>query len=207
MTDKKSAQPNIDPASDDHLLGPPRQKSAANFMPLGQQFKYCPMCKTELVYRDLFDRLRQQCPACEWIHFQDPKVGAGVLVEREGKVLLGRRGINPGKGLWCFPSGFMEIDEDPQEAAVRECREETGLTVQLTGLFGVFHFHSAVKGSGVLILYRGNIVDGKPTPMDDMAELAFYGPDELPDADELAFASNRQALQRWKAEKVNTQYG
>lgn len=167
---------------------------------IGQQFTYCPMCKTELEYRHIFDRMRQQCPKCEWIHFQDPKVGAGVLAAQNGQVLLGRRGVNPGMGLWCFPSGFVEIDEGPDEAAVREFKEETGLDVRLTALFDVYHFYSAVKGTGVLILYRGDIIGGTPTAMDDLTELAFFGPDDLPADDELAFDSNRQALKRWKTE-------
>jgi len=188
------------PTTDDLALTQPGLP--ADFAPLGQQFVYCPMCATELIYRELFDRLRQQCPACDWIHFQDPKVGAGVIAEQAGKVLLGRRGVNPGKGLWCFPSGFVEIDESPEEAAVREYKEETGLEVELTGLFDVYHFHSAVKGSGVLILYRGRIVAGRPSAMDDLAELAFFAPLELPPAAALAFDSNRQALIQWQQEKA-----
>ena len=169
--------------------------------PIGETYNFCPMCRTELIYNELFDRLRQQCPKCGWIHFQDPKVGAGVLAEKEGRVLLGRRGVNPGLGLWCFPSGFMEIDESPEQAAIREFKEETGLEVELTGLFDIFHFFSNTKGTGVLILYQGNILNGIPTAMDDLAELAFFHPDELPPDDELAFDSNRIALKRWREAK------
>lgn len=197
MTDKHNS--NFKSNADDLGL-----QTNSGFAPLGQQFKYCPMCATELVYRELYDRMRQQCPACEWIHFQDPKVGAGVIVEQAGKVLLGRRGIDPGRGQWCFPSGFVEIDESPETAAVRECKEETGLEVELTGLFDIFHYFSAVKGAGVLILYRAQITGGKPKPMDDMVELAFYGPSELPANDEIAFESNRQALRRWQVEESKT---
>ena len=167
---------------------------------VGQQFTYCPMCQTELEYRHIFDRQRQQCPECKWIHFQDPKVGAGVLAVQDGKVLLGRRGVNPGMGLWCFPSGFVEIDEGPEEAAVREFKEETGLDVRLTDLFDVYHFYSAVKGTGVLILYRGEIIGGNPMAMDDLTELGYFAPNDLPSDEELAFDSNRQALKRWSAE-------
>lgn len=199
MANEKHAK--ADCPADDLPLPTTSKESAAGIIPIGQQFKYCPICATELVYRELFDRMRQQCPACDWIHFQDPKVGAGVIAERNGKVLLARRGVDPGKGLWCFPSGFVEIDESPAEAAVREYKEETGLDVELTCLFDVYHFHSAFKGTGVLILYRGNILEGTPTAMDDITEVAFYGADELPAGDQLAFTSNRKALKRWKAEK------
>ena len=191
--------PNFKSSSDDLLL--PDLRPGHDPAPIGQQFKYCPMCTTPLVYRPLFGRQRQQCPACEWIHFQDPKVGAGVMVEQKGQILLGRRGVDPGRGLWCIPSGFVEIDESPEAAAVREYKEETGLDIQLTGLFDIFHFHSAVKGAGILILYSGRIIGGTPRPMDDLVELTFYAPAGLPADDEIAFASNRQALQRWQNEK------
>ena len=199
MTEKTN--PNLPPVSDDVSLASEQTTQSANFAPLGQQFTYCPMCATELVTRQLYDRLRQQCPACNWIHFQDPKVGAGVIAEQDGKVLLGRRGINPGKGLWCFPSGFMEIDETSEEAAIREFKEETGLDVALSGLFDVYHFHSAVKGTGVLILYQGRITGGTLAAMDDLTDLAFFSPDSLPPDEELAFESNRNALRRWREEK------
>ncbi|MEM7033263.1 MAG: NUDIX hydrolase [Chloroflexota bacterium] len=180
----------------DDVVHPEEQ---TDFTPVGQQFKYCPMCQTELVYRHVHDRLRQQCPVCHWIHFQDPKVGAGVLIEQDGQILLGKRGIDPGKGLWCFPSGFVEIDETPEIAAIRECKEETGLNVEITDLFGVYPFVSRIKGAGVLILYRCQIVGGELAASDDLIEVAFFGPASLPAEEEWAFASNREALHRWKA--------
>ena len=175
-------------------------EARSDFAPMGQQFKYCPMCQTELENRFIHDRVRQQCPACEWIHFQDPKVGAGVLIEQDGKILLGRRGINPGKGLWCFPSGFVEIDETPEQAAIRECKEETGLDVEITGLFGIYPYVSRIKGAGILLLYRGRICGGVLAASDDLTEAVFVGPDALPSDEAWAFASNREALQQWRYE-------
>ena len=162
------------------------------------EFKYCPLCATELLRRHLFGRERWQCPNCKWIHFKDPKVGAGALVEREGKVILVKRGVNPGKGLWCFPSGFMEFDEKPQEAAVREFKEETGLDIAITELMDVFYYNTDFRGPGIMVLYRGELVGGEPSPMDDAVELGFFGPDELPDDEAIAFLSNRTVLAQWK---------
>ena len=171
-----------------------------DFAPIGQQFKFCPLCQTELVYRNVHDRMRQQCPSCHWIHFQDPKVGAGVLIQQDGSILLGRRGIDPGKGLWCFPSGFVEIDETPEQAAIRECKEETGLEVEVTSLFGVYPFVSRMKGAGILILYRGHICGGTLAARDDLTEVSFFAPDMVPSDKDWAFASNRQALDQWMNE-------
>jgi ADP-ribose pyrophosphatase YjhB (NUDIX family) len=173
--------------------------------PTENDYRYCPMCRTELVVRPLFGRDRQQCPACNWNHFKDPKVGAGVLAEQDGKILLGRRGVNPGMGLWCLPSGFVDSDETPEETAIREYAEETGLEVVLTGLFDLYSYVSAAKGGGILILYWGEIVGGQARPMDDIVEIGLFTPADLPPDDQIAFESNRQALQRWQAEKLAEQ--
>lgn len=164
-------------------------------------YKYCPLCATELLYRPLFGRQRQQCPACNWIYFKDPKVGAGAFVEQDGKAILVRRGINPGRGLWCFPSGFMEIDESPEQAAIREYKEETGLDIELTGLLDIFHYQNDFRGAGILILYQARLIGGTPTPMDDVTEIGFFGPDNLPE-DQIAFKTNYTVLMAWKQRKL-----
>ena len=124
------------------------------------------------------------------------------MAEQDGKIVLGRRGVNPGMGLWCLPSGFVDSDESPEETAIREYAEETGLTVVLTGLFDLYHYMSAAKGGGILIIYRGEIVGGQAKPMDDVIELGLFGPDDLPPDDQIAFESNRQVLRRWQTEKL-----
>jgi ADP-ribose pyrophosphatase YjhB (NUDIX family) len=166
-----------------------------------EPYTYCPHCRAEMEDQFLFGRTRRVCPECEFIHFVDPKVGAGVLAERDGKVVLVRRAVVPALGLWCLPSGFVESDESPAEAAVRECLEETGLQVRLTGLLDVTQYGNDKRGSGIIILYRAQVVGGEPRPGDDASEVGFFGPDEMP-AD-IAFPSNRQALARWK-EKVTS---
>lgn len=159
-------------------------------------YKFCPLCATELQVKALFDRPRQFCPACNWIHFIDPKVGAGVLVEKDGQVLLVQRGIAPAIGAWHLPSGFVDAEEAPAQAAVRECKEETGLDIRLTGLLDVFHYNVDYRGEGVFILYRGEITGGKIQPDDEITAVGFFGPAELPA--NIAFESNRLALARWR---------
>jgi 8-oxo-dGTP diphosphatase len=125
-------------------------------------------------------------------------VGAGVLAEQNGKVVLVRRGVVPALGSWCLPSGFVEYDEAPEQAAVRECLEETGLNVQLTDLLDVRQYTNDVRGPGVVILYRGQVVGGEPCPGDDASDVGLFGPDELPE--DIAFASHRRVLARWQEE-------
>ena len=162
-----------------------------------EPYTYCPRCRTELENKFVFGRNRQVCPQCGFVHFVDPKVGAGVLAQMpDGRVVLVRRAVVPAIGSWCLPSGFVEYDEAPAEAAMRECLEETGLQVRLTGLLEVSQYVSEERGPGILILYRGEVVGGEAQAGDDASEVGFFSPDELPE--DIAFPSNRRALARWR---------
>jgi 8-oxo-dGTP diphosphatase len=164
----------------------------------GLPMRFCPHCTAPLVEREAFGRVRLACPACGFVHFQDPKLGVAVLVERDGAVLLVRRAVEPALGLWGLPAGFVEFDEDPEAAAVRECREETGLTVALGPLLAVRHYEADFRGPGVVILYAGRATGGRLTPADDVSEAHFFRPHELPPDEQIAFASNREALAMWR---------
>ena len=159
-------------------------------------YTYCPHCRAELQEEIVFGRSRRVCPECGFIYFRDPKVGAGVLAERDGKVVLVRRAVVPALGSWCLPSGFVEYDEGPEQAAVREFLEETGLEVRLTELLDVRQYKNDTRGPGVVILYRGQIVGGELSAGDDASEVGLFGPDELPD--DIAFATHRRVLARWQ---------
>lgn len=166
-------------------------------------FRYCPQCTVELVDRDLDGRVRQVCPACGFIHYENPTPAAGCLVEREGQVLMVRRRYAPYAGTWTLPAGFMEWDETPEQAAVRETREETGLRVVATGLFGVFPWQHEFRDgqshdNGLLVIYRARVTGGELQAGDDAQDVAWYAVDALPAA--IGFASHRAALAIWMAE-------
>ena len=158
------------------------------------ELNYCPRCGHALDDREAFGRVRRACPACDLIVFREHKIAAGVLVERESKVLLVRRRLNPRKGMWTFPAGFVDFDEDPADAAVRECREETGLEVEITGLLDVIAGREHERGADIVIVYRARLVGGEPKADDDVDRVAFFAPDELPP---LAFHATRVALDKW----------
>jgi len=158
------------------------------------ELNYCPRCGHALEDREAFGRVRRVCPACELIVFRDHKIAAGVLVEHNGKVLLVRRRLNPRKGMWSFPAGFVEFDEDPAEAAVRECREETGLEVEVTCMLDVIAGREHERGADIVIVYCARLLGGESKPSDDVDQAAFFAPDEFPP---LAFRATRDALDKW----------
>jgi ADP-ribose pyrophosphatase YjhB (NUDIX family) len=167
---------------------------------LRRGFQYCPRCRTEMQDREAYDRIRRVCPNCRFVQFIDPKVGAAVLpLTSDNRVLLVRRAVDPAQGSWCLPGGFMEIGETPQQAARRECQEESGYKVDITDLLDVFYYED-YRGSGVLIMYKGQVTGGTARPGDDAQAVGFFGPDDLPE--QIAFESNVEILQAWREGKI-----
>jgi 8-oxo-dGTP diphosphatase len=156
-------------------------------------YVYCPICATPLVREERFGRQRSVCPACGWIHFEDPKVAAAVLIEREGAVLLVRRANEPQRGLWTLPAGFVDAGEDPAAAAVRECLEETGLSVRITGLVDVVAGREHGRGADFIIVYRGQVAGGSLLAADDADKAGWFPRLELPP---LAFRATEVVLSR-----------
>jgi ADP-ribose pyrophosphatase YjhB (NUDIX family) len=177
----------------------PLTLTAAEAASLRERFKYCPRCRTEMVDKEVYERERRVCPECRFVQFLDPKVGAAVLAEKEGQVVLVKRKMDPAKGSWCIPGGFMEMGETPQETASRECKEETGLEVEITDLVDVYYYED-YRGSGILILYKGKVTGGTIQAGDDTEAAGFFGPDELPE--NIVFKSNLQALAAWQAGEI-----
>src|SRR5260370_4779507 len=100
---------------------------------------YCVRCGSQLETRLFEGRALEACPNDDFVLWRDPKVASAVVVETDGGVLLGRRAIDPGYGLWCLPGGFVNDDEHPADSAVRGCLEEIRAAVELTSLLGVDH--------------------------------------------------------------------
>jgi len=153
---------------------------------------YCVNCGAELVPREVEGRRLEGCPNDDFVLWGDPKVATAVVVEADGGVVLGRRAIEPALGEWCLPGGFVNDDEGPLEAAVRECQEEIGAEVEVTGLLGVYHIAKREAPSMVGIGYRARVVDGgRLAAGREMLELKVFAVNDLPD---LAFPSHRQIL-------------
>lgn len=165
------------------------------------ELNYCPRCGHALEERKAFGRVRRFCPECDRVVFREHKVAAGVIVEQKGEVLLVRRRMTPRQGLWTFPGGFVDFDESPAEAAARECREETGLNVEISGLLDVIAGQEHESGADIVIVYLGRPAGGERVedhlhPADDVDRVAFFSPEEFPP---LAFRATQEALDRWRA--------
>lgn len=158
------------------------------------EIKYCPRCATPVVQQVKFGRERPVCPSCDWIFFSDPKVAAAVLIAEHGRVLLVRRVNEPFRGLWTLPAGFVNADEDPAEAAVRECREETGLEVALCGLLEIRHGREHPRGADFVIFYRAQVTGGQLHADDDADAVEWFERGHLPG---LAFQSTKYMLARY----------
>lgn len=142
----------------------------------------------------------EACPNDDFVLWRDPKVASAVVVETDGGILLGRRAIDPGYGLWCLPGGFVNDDEHPADSAVRECMEEISAAVELTSLIGVYHIPKSDAPSMVGIAYRGRLAEGAtPMPGAEMLEVGVFPIDALPP---LAFPSHRHVLDEFIKSQV-----
>src|SRR5262245_50450609 len=142
--------------------------------------RYCTQCGIRLISRDDRGHSRPTCPACGHIHYRNPAPAAGALLPTDAGVLLVKRRFDPAAGAWCIPAGFMEYGESPEHCAVRELREETGLVVRLTGLFGVYAGFDDPRVRAVLILYTAERVGGRMTPGDDAIQARYWPLERLP---------------------------
>jgi ADP-ribose pyrophosphatase YjhB (NUDIX family) len=158
-------------------------------------WKVCPRCGGELERQEG----RARCPACGSVYYANSAPAVEGLLERKGKVLLTKRGIEPRRGYWDLPGGFLEEGEEPLDGLRRELLEETGLEVEPLEWLGT-HLEP-YDNYFVLGLTWRVAADGDPRPADDVEQLAWVGPDELPE--EMAFAHQDELLRDW-ARKQHT---
>jgi ADP-ribose pyrophosphatase YjhB (NUDIX family) len=143
--------------------------------------------------------VRQTCAACGRSTYLAAKPAAcGVLLDPAGRVLLGRRAGDPGAGQWDVLGGFMEPGETPEQALVRELREETGLDCTVGRYLGGFPDVYGDEGEPTLNLaFAARFAAGTPRAADDVSELAWFAPGELPAPAEFAFPSSVAILAAW----------
>lgn len=163
-------------------------------------YQFCPRCAHALEDRPFEGKVRRTCPACGFIYFPDPKVAVVALIEANARVLLIRRAINPGRGLWALPGGYMDAGELPDAALRREVREEAGIEITVGALLEIFPMVAGDgRSPGIVLAFHAYPLDpiAKPLARDDADAAAWFSVTEMPSA--LAFDSTQRLLARWQA--------
>jgi ADP-ribose pyrophosphatase YjhB (NUDIX family) len=155
--------------------------------------KYCAHCGGATSFGPVpgETRDRHACPRCETVFYQNPKLVVATLPAHEGGLVLIRRGIEPGYGLWGYPGGFLELGETVEEGAIRETLEETGYRVELGPAVGIY---SRPHAGVVVLVFAARVVGGAPQLSAETLEVRAFAPEALPWS-ELAFPTVREALQ------------
>lgn len=138
---------------------------------------YCTHCGHQLTTAHRFGRERPYCPACDRTIFEDPKLAVAVVIAISGRILLQRRDIDPGRGAWTFPSGYVDRGEVVEEEAAREVREEVNLAVRIDYLLGLY---SSAGNPVVLAVYAATPLTETFAPGEEVSAVALFDPADLP---------------------------
>lgn len=161
-------------------------------------WRYCPRCGAELIVAPT----SATCPGCDSRYYANSAPTVGALCEDEqGRLMLVRRAIEPRKGKWDTPGGFLEEGEDPLDGLKRELREETGLEIEPGEFVGALIdlYGDGSEAQYVLSLnWTARIIGGEPAPADDISEIRWFAADELPGDDEIGFPCVASLVQRWR---------
>ena len=140
------------------------------------------------------DRERLTCAECGFIAYENPKIVAGSVVVVDGRILLCRRAIEPRRGFWTIPAGYMELGETVEEAARREAREEACADLALDGVLALY---SIARIGQVQVLFRARLASPGFAPGTESLEVRLFAWEEIPWA-ELAFPSVHWVLKAWR---------
>jgi ADP-ribose pyrophosphatase YjhB (NUDIX family) len=145
-----------------------------------REFVYCPVCAQELQINFVDGRNRKNCQLCGFIDYKNPLPCVSIIGIKGDKIALIKRGIEPSKGLWTPPSGFMEAGEKPEETALRELYEETSLKGEILDLLGVYSQNTKIYGNLVIIIFLVRITGGDIKAGDDAMDAKFFEAEEIP---------------------------
>ena len=159
---------------------------------LAETYKFCPQCGGGLKKRLLKagEPERLVCTGCGFVFYIDPKLAVIAIVPLNGGVVMVRRGIEPGYGLWVVPGGFVDVGEPVEEAVVRETLEETHLLVRVERLLNLYSYRDSAT---VVAAYITRYLRGALAAGDESLEARIFAPAEIP-WDEIPFRSTKAAL-------------
>ena len=156
------------------------------------EYNYCPLCGGHVDICDQDGRKRPVCRACGHVIYVNPIPAACQVVLKGGDILLVLRAVEPHKGMWCLPGGFMEWGESPEEASKRELSEETGILAEELSLIGAYD--SVIESSRHVLLLAHRVLawSGEPVPGDDADDVRWFDIQQVPP---LAFKAHQMVLE------------
>ena len=157
-------------------------------------FKFCPLCKDNLRQDLIEGRTRLVCQKCGWIDYQNPlPVAVCAAINAEGKILIAKRNQEPGKNKWALPGGFIESNEDPEKACLRELKEETGVEGEIVKLAGVYLRKARIYGSLIVIGYVIRVLKENISVNSELKDAKFFSRKDLPF---IPFLTHRKIIER-----------
>ena len=168
--------------------------------PVTGSIQHCKNCGSAVVLRHPDDgdtRLRAVCPACHTVHYENPLNVVGTIPVWQDKVLLCKRNIEPRKGFWTLPAGFMELRETLAEGAARETDEEAGADIELQDLFTII---DVPRVGQVHFFFRAALQSPEFNPGHETQEARLFSQDEIP-WDDLAFRTVKETLRCFFADR------
>lgn len=166
--------------------------------------KFCSNCGAPVTLRvPPGDSLpRHICDACHAIHYQNPRMVVGCIVEWEDRILLCRRGIEPRHGMWTVPAGYLENGETTAQGAIRETLEEANARVEIGPLYALYNIPHI---SQVYMLFRARLLDDRIKPGAETLEVKLFPEEEIP-WERIAFATVRNTLQHYYSDRRSGEY-
>ncbi len=156
---------------------------------------YCSNCGHKISFGEVpeEDRPRYHCPECKTVHYQNPNMIVGCIPCWQEQILLCKRAIEPRRGLWTLPAGFLEIGESVEEGAVRETREEANANVDVVRLFSVYDLPRVGQ---VYLMFLADLVDLEFHPGKESLEVQLFSQPEIP-WKELAFGAVAFSIEKY----------
>jgi len=155
---------------------------------------FCPYCGEKVIEKSFGERNHCYCQKCDIIHYENPLPAVAALVlNRKDQLLLVKRSVEPAKGKWCLPGGFIEIDESIEEAVLRELEEETGIKGEIEGLIDFFSQKGLHYRAILIFGYKVKMLGGEVKAGDDAQDADFFSLDALPP---VAFLSHQRLIEK-----------
>jgi ADP-ribose pyrophosphatase YjhB (NUDIX family) len=158
------------------------------------EMKYCTKCGNILEVKVIHNKERIYCKYCNTVFYNNPLPTVAIVAQNDrGDLLLVKRGVEPKKGFWALPGGFMDSNESAEKAALREMFEETGLKGKIDRFIKVYNHNSKMYGEVIIITYKVKIIGGNLRAGDDAEQAKFFDVNQLP---ALAFSFQEDAVEQ-----------